>query len=416
MKASHALATFALAVVLARVLGAGGYGVYAFALSFIMLLAIPAQVGLPHLVVRETAKAQANQNWGVMRGLWRWGNHYVMLFSLGMAILGLIALWLAGDWLGESRRNTLGVGLALVPLIALGNIRGAALRGLRKVILGQLSEIVLRPTLTLLLVTAVFLVWQYFSPTPVLAMGLHAVAALMAFLIGAALLIRERPSGLRARPKPEYQSRYWRKAAIPMAILVGLQLINAHADILILGVFREDDEVGVYKVVVQVATLVVFGLQSVNQVVQPHFARLYEEGDMSRLQKLVTSSARVILLIAIPPTIVMILWGAPLLELLFGSEYRVGYLALGILGVGQLINASMGSVGILLNMTGHERDTLQGVALAAAVNVVLNIILIPNFGMAGSAIATAVSISIWNILLWRVARKKLKISSSALSF
>lgn len=404
---------FVVAVVLARTLGAEGYGVYAFVLSLIMLLAIPAQVGLPQLVVRETAKAQANDQFGLMRGLWRWSDLFVALFSMLMVMIGVLTLWLGGECLGENRWQTLAAGLVLVPLIALANVRGAALRGLRRVILGQLPDSILRPGMFLALVLVVVWWWNAETLTPAIAMGLHGLAAFMAFLIGAALLVHARPMNMRATPKPEYEALYWRRAAVPLAMLGGLQLINSYTDIILLGIIRTDEEAGIYRVVIQVATLVVFGLQAVNQVLQPYFVRLHTQGEIERLQQVVTYSARIILLLAFPPVLVMLAFGGPLLEILFGFEYRRGATALAILALGQLVNAGIGSVGMLLNMTGHERDTVRGVAIAAVSNIVLNLALIPPFGLEGAAAATAATLLIWNLVLRSYVHKRLHLESSA---
>lgn len=414
IRVCHKFSGFLLTIVLARMLGAEGYGIYGFALALVMLLAIPAQIGLPQLVVRETAKAQANNNWALMRGLWRWSNQYVILFSVVMVSFGVIVLSLAQDHIAEAQWSTIAVGLALIPLIALGNVRGAALRGLRKVILGQLPESVLRPFLILILIGILLLTLRGISLTPPIAMGVHAIAAFLAFAIGTILLLHARPEGVRHRPTPSYDTTSWRRAAMPLAMLGGLQFINAHTDIIMLGMLREDSEVGVYRVVVQVAALVVFGLQAVNQVIQPHFAQMYSQGDQARLQHLVTMSARAILAFAIPPVLIMLFAGGPLLSLVFGEEYRIGALALAILALGQLINASIGSVGILLNMTGHERDTVIGITVAAISNVTLNSLLIPAYGIEGAALATATTLLIWNIILWYFVRTRLKIESSAL--
>lgn len=410
--AASGLINFLLAVVLARILGPNGYGIYAFILSLILLLSIPAQVGLPRLVVRETAKAHAENNWALIRGLWKWSNLYVALFSTFMIALGIMMLWLLGDWLGKAQRATLAVGLALIPLIALCNIRGAAMQGLRRVALGLIPQNIMRPGLMLLFVLGCFSGFQHFSITPALATGLHVIAALIAFVIGDLLLLRSRPTELRKRPQPSYQAAAWRKSAIPLAMLAGLQLINAHTDIIMLTVFREHDEVGVYKVIVHLASLVLFGLQAVNHVLQPNFARLHFKGEISRLQTLITNSSRLTFLLALPPALVMIFLGQQVLGNLFGADYRAGALALGILAVGQLVNVSIGSVGILLNMTGYERDTVKGVAIAAASNLLLNLILIPIYGIEGAALATAITLVIWNVILRRYVRKRLGLESS----
>ena len=97
----------------------------------------------------------------------------------------------------------------------------------------------------------------------------------------------------------------------------------------------------------------------------------------------------------------------------FGKEYVSSYVALTILTFGQLINAAIGSVGNLLNMTGHERDTMRAVAFAAAVNIVLNTVLIPSYSIEGATIATAITLTIWNLVLRRAVLRRLGIESMA---
>ena len=64
-------------------------------------------------------------------------------------------------------------------------------------------------------------------------------------------------------------------------------------------------------------------------------------------------------------------------------------------------------------MTGHERDTATGVGIAAAVNVTLNVLLIPLWGIEGAAIATAISLMTWNILLAVWVYRRLGIYTTA---
>jgi O-antigen/teichoic acid export membrane protein len=70
---------------------------------------------------------------------------------------------------------------------------------------------------------------------------------------------------------------------------------------------------------------------------------------------------------------------------------------------GQLINAAMGSVGYLLIMTGHGRDAAASLGVGVAVNIILNALLIPVWGIEGAAFSSAIGQIIWNgILAWRV--------------
>jgi O-antigen/teichoic acid export membrane protein len=416
VKLGSTVLTFLSAVILARTLGPAGYGVYAYVFALIAILAVPAQFGLPGLVVRETAKAQATRDWPLMSGLWRWTNTVAGTVSLALAAVAGLAAWALASRFAASELTTFAWGLLLVPLIVLGDLRGAALRGLHRVVAGQLPDMILRPGLLMLFVVAAVLVLPPGRLTAAYAMGLHALAAFVAFVGGALILRAARPAEVRAAKMRTYARSAWRQSVLPLAIMSGMQLIIQYTDILMLGLFRSADQVGIYRVVIQGGVLVVFGLQAVNMVVAPHFARLYRLGDTATLQRVATAGARASLLTALPVVLAFVFFGDFILRSVFGEPFAAGRTALAIIAVGQLVNAGVGSVGFLLNMTGHERDTARGMAVGALSNVVLNLVLIPPLGMNGAALATAVSMIIWNLLLWYFARRRLGIRTHGLAF
>ncbi len=407
----QALLSFAVAVLLARALGPEGFGTYAFALSLVSLLVIVAQMGLPALVVREVARYQLTQDWARLRGLLQRANQAVFGLS-GVLMLGIATLgYFLVDGDGGTALETFAYALLLLPLIALGNLRGAMLRGLHKVVQGQLPEMLVRP---FLLFAFVGLCYVFGSLTPPIAMALYALAAALAFAVGVYLLLRVIPAQVRAA-RPRYDTAVWLRSALPLSLTSGMQVISRQAGIVILGILASSEEVGLYRVVTDVALMVSITLGVINVVIAPQIARLYHAGDLVRLQKMITWSARAILFTSLPVGIVLIVWGAPILQAVFGAEYVEGRVALAILCVGQIVNAVMGSVAFLLNMTGHERSVAKVVMLATSINITLNLILIPPFGIEGAASATAVSLVIWNVILHRQAKIRLGINSSALS-
>ena len=80
--------------------------------------------------------------------------------------------------------------------------------------------------------------------------------------------------------------------------------------------------------------------------------------------------------------------------------------------VGQLVNAAMGAVGSLLNMTGHERDTMKSVLMAAIVNVALNLTLIPLSGNHRRCDCYTITLTVWNFVMWHKVRTRIGIESS----
>lgn len=413
LKAVQLVLGTAVTILLARALGPEEYGVYAFALSLVTLLAIPAQMGLPTLVVREVAKYQAQERWNLLRGLLLRANQAVLVLSLLIGFAAAVVAWALARQATETQFATFAWALLLLPLLALGDLRGAALRGLRRVVQGQVPERLLRPGLLILLSGLVVLSrGELTAPS---AMALHALAAAVAFLVGAVLLLRALPSETR-KAAPSYASATWLRSVLPLSFLAGMQVINSQLDLVMLGFLGSKEEVGTYRVVVQGATLVGFTLAAANVVLAPHIAQLHAAGDRIRLQYMVTRGAQFVLLTALPVAGAFIVFGGPILALVFGGAYRAGDAALAILCLGQLVNAGAGSVALILNMTGYERDTAVGVATAALANFIFNLILIPRFGMEGAAAATALSLAAWNVLLCRQVYRRLGVQSSAIRF
>jgi O-antigen/teichoic acid export membrane protein len=412
VRVAHVGLHFGVSVVLARTLGAEGYGVYAYAMVWVGFLSIPTQFGLPSLLVREAASYVEQERWALLRGLLRRSDAIALGIAVGVVLVGGGVLWSLGDRLSDVQRTTGALALVLLPFVALGSLRGAALRGLGSVIAGQLPDSVLRPVLFVALLGAV--VWSAGTGAlaPDRAMGLHAVAAAGGFLAGSLMLRRRLPTPAR-HAAPAYRMQAWLSSMLPLALLGGMHAVNQQAGILLLGLFESVADVGVYRIAVQASVFLSFVLMSVNMVLAPRFSRLHVAGEHDELQRTVTWGARVALAASLPLVVVFIAFGDVLLAFVYGEAFAAGYLPLVVLCLGQSVNVVAGSVGLLLNMTGHERDTTLGFGAAAVANVALNLALIPLYGKLGAAVATSLSLVVWNVFLCVRAHARLGIVPTA---
>ncbi|MFZ2267597.1 MAG: flippase [Azonexus sp.] len=403
------LISLATAMLLARTLGPEGYGSYAYVLSVVALICIPAQFGLPRLVLRETAKAQARCDWAILKGIWYWSALVVLLLSILLVLGSEITVRFLADHFPEQQLLTFAWGLLLIPFLSLGALRAAALIGLRRIVQGQISEMLLRPTLLASFIVIYLMLVPAGGLFPVDVMQFHVLAAAIAFLISTIQLRNARPPEFDASVLPKYQHRIWLAGMFPLVLVDGVQLVFSKADTLMLGWLGSASDVGVYAVALYGSMLIAFGLQVVNVVVAPQFARLHAKGERASLQRLVVFSTRVSVVCALPMVLIIYFWGERLLSFFFGVSFARGAEALTILALGQLVNASMGSVALLLTMTNHERDVVKAIAISTAVNIGLNLILIPILGINGAATATAVATALWNIILWRCVHSRLGI-------
>lgn len=403
--------TFAVTVLLARLLGPEEFGLYSFVFSLVSVAAVVPQFGLPGLVLRETARSVANEDYGRLVGSWRWSSRFTFFICLAVVALGLAAPLVFGETVPALRSRAFFFGLLLIPLLSLGALRSGALRGLGKVVQGLLPELALIPALLLVFVGAIWLITPA-SLDANTAMAAHATAAGLAFLIGLILLHRHRPEAVKAAVEPIYDAKSWRRSALPMAVIMGVGILFRHTDTVVLGLMTTKEQVGVYRVASQWAWLITFGGQVVNYVIPPFVARFYARGDRARLQKVATRAGLAGTVLALPPLLAFVLFGKPIITFVFGAQYSDAYLPLVILSLAQLFNMVTGSSGTLLAMTNYEHDSAKVLALSVFINVGLNVALIPLWGLAGAAAAGALTIVVQKVVLWRVVRVRLGVEAS----
>ncbi|GAA0551239.1 O-antigen/teichoic acid export membrane protein [Rhizomicrobium palustre] len=391
---------------LGRVLMPAQYGYYAFASTVVTLLALPVQCGLPQLMTREIAKYQLQGQWGHIRGLlWR-ANQLSALLGLLMVAALLVALPAMARFIPAVDHTTFLWAIVLLPLIALNRLRGGALIGLRKVMLGMLPDNGIRAVLFLLFIVFWHWAWPFGSAD---AMALQVAATFIAFVAGAMLLMRHLPPAVR-ESTPAFESKSWVTAIIPLTLTDALLIVNLQADLVILGLFRDAADVGIYRAAVLVATQVTVGLTVANEVLSPHIARLHQAKDHAGLKALMRQALRWLVLSGVVLAGISMLASREILTFVFGAPYAGGATALTILAFGQFVSVAAGTGAVLLNMSGHEKDVLRVFALSAIANVAANFILIPFFGLVGAAIATTLCQIATNLLLLVHVRRRLGFS------
>ena len=200
------------------------------------------------------------------------------------------------------------------------------------------------------------------------------------------------------------------KTSSPMALSAIAYFIMQSIDIIILSIYEGFDQIAYYSVSVKLAMLTTLALMSVNIVIAPRIAEIYENQKMQKLQMLIKHSTRIIFLISICLLSVLFFFSEEILGL-FGQGYVIANNALLFLLAAQFFNALSGPGAIYLNMTGRQKTLNKILVSALIINISLNFYLIPTQGINGAAIATLVSLIIWStiatVLIY--SRDKIKI-------
>lgn len=411
LKISFTGFAFLVSLILARTLGAAQYGVYAYILAWVNVLCIGVLAGLENVIIREVATGQARSAWGVVRGLLRWSNRVVLALAVTIGLVAALAATGIARQVNWPHLPAFLIALILLPLMSLTRIRQSAMQGLQNVIAGQFPEAVIQPTIFIGLIAASHFVWRW-TLSARSAFALYAIAAAVALVFGAAVLQFNLPPAAK-QATPEYKPRQWIKGALPLLLVSGVSVLNAQVAIVLLGAIKGSQTVGVYAITGRISDLIQFGLISVNLALAPVAARLWAQRDLPRLQLVVTKSIRAALIFTLAAGTILVVFGERLLSV-FGPEFPAGQPALVLLVIGQTVNVAMGPVALLLVMTGHERVLAISTCACGVLNIVLNVVLVPFWGLVGTAMSLAISLSVWNILLAVWIKRRLGIHPTAI--
>jgi len=411
IKFLSALSAFLIGVFLARNLGLNSFGIYTLAFTTVLLLSVPVSLGLPNLITRYVSKYKVENDLSLIKGLLIRANQLVILITIVVYIIAYISYIFWWKTYDNELVETIIYSFLLLPILALGALRAAALRGLKFVILGQLPDTFLRNLFFLILI----LVYHYsgYNLSPVIAMKMHILSAFMAFLIGAYFLYNK--LGRETKNLPAlYISKYWIKQALPFSLNSGVQIIKSKLSTYILAIFGSLESVAIFDVATRGASLVAFTLDALNTAIAPYISTEFEKNNIINLQRIVTKTSRIIFVFSLPVLLAFIIGGEYLISFLFGNEYSSAYIPLIVLCVGQLVNAATGSVGLVLNMTNRQAYYTKIVVYMTIINTILCIPFVIWFDVEGAAILTAFIIVIQNLVLVKYVFNKLNINTTIL--
>jgi len=389
----------------ARWMGVEAFGSFSFVFGWIQVLSILAGLGLTTGTLRFASGYASEGQWGLFRGILRRGAQITLVSGATLAVGGSLVV-LALPLSPDGRENLL-LGLCLVPMAGLVNIRLEAARSARKVARAYFPVKMALPALAGIMGFGFRAGTGSLSASEgILALGGALGATLLIQEIG---LVRAVPPGGRGARR-EFRTRYWLKESFPLLLIAGFVIILNETDVIMVGLLAGDEAVGLYTGAAVTARWVGFGLLSANAVAAPMIAGLHAGGNKAALQTLVSRVVRWTFWPSLGMAAVLLLGAGPVLHL-FGGEFGLARGALSILVLGQLVNACVGPVGHLMTLTGHGRQSATVYGTAAGVNVVLNLVLIPVMGIEGAAVATASSMVLWTSWLFFLVRKNLGIHS-----
>jgi len=383
----------AVSILLGRLLGPDGYGVYAFTVAWAGVFSVIVVFGSDVLSTRELSRARARSDMRFFRDIIQWTTKRTVVFGSILAMVFAVTTY-TGITHNEPVRTAIAWGAVLVPLLALLKLTQGQLLGANQILKSQFPLFFLAPSM-LVVCTMGLTIGGLDEPVHALAAQTTAYASSLMLSL---FWIRSLTRTPRDVHSAESTRKAWRKSCVMFATISGISVLNDQIGVLMLGTLVGKDQAGLFDIARRLSGLVAFALLIINTPLGPKVAEYFSAEDHVSLQRMVTTAARTALIAAISVSLIYLLLGRHILGL-YGPGFEAAFVPLMVLCIGQIVNAGSGAVALILNMTGHERYALAGLLASLILCALLNLILIPEYKMLGSAIAASVAMILWNLIL-----------------
>lgn len=261
----------------------------------------------------------------------------------------------------------------------------------RYVLLQQVGVPLLRPILVGLAAALSFPLWavvaMWLVPLVVaMVLGLVSVARSLRALVGSSW------PGLGGRSVPigSIAREYWAFTAARGTAMV-MDTLLTWLDVVLVASIVAPAQAAIYAAASRFITAGTLVLQALRLALAADISAALAQGRLDRVSQMYRSATQWVVLSSWPLYLVMAVF-APTVLRIFGGGYSGGSTAMSVLCLAMMVNLAAGNVGTVLLMGGKSTWVLYDKLACVALNVGLNLLLIPHFGITGAAVAWAVTI------------------------
>jgi O-antigen/teichoic acid export membrane protein len=391
--AGSAVLLLVLLMVAGRFLDAADYGRFSFALALTTIIETIMDVGLSQVTARAVARRKETA-----AQLFRHALGLKLVWVAGaLLLLVVITPILRSDPVVIRLCYLLGISAAVRSYLL--TARGL-FQGLDRFDLEAAAVVTDR---LLLLILGAAALWAGYGLTG-LALAFVGARLLMLFVVGA--LLRPAVGAVR----PEFDRVAWRglqSSALPLGFFMLALNMYTYIDTVILGIMRSNAETGWYSAAYRVYEGLTYAPSVLAAVLTPKLSFLFVH-DRSGHGGLLTRGLAASAALGVVLGGITIWTAAPLVRIVFGESYAPAAAPLRILAGGSLLVFStwiLHAAAISINL---DRRLFVTTTIGLSVNVALNVLFIPRWGIDGAAWATVLAEAVTVALLGAQVRQRLR--------
>lgn len=395
-----ALIAFVSQVLMARWMGSFEYGISVLVWVTMVIVGNLACLGFHTSVIRFIPEYRERGMLAELRGIVQASRLFVLAASTLVAGLGALGVWLASNWIENYYVIPFILGVICLPMIALGDLLQGLARANSWALLALSPTYLVRPVLILLFMA--LMLGLHYVPDAKTAI-FASIAATYVTTLGQLMAVTSRmDKKVPAGPRTVHFGQ-WILVSLPIFLVEGFFFLLTNADVLMVGAYLDPNDVAVYFATVKTLALVHFVYFAVKAGVAQRYAQ-FTHGEPHRLAAFARETVSWTFWPSLLMALLVLALGEPML-VLFGPEFTAGYPLLFLLVLGVVARAAVGPCESLLTMSGNQNICAAVYAMTLALNIGLNVILIPLFGLWGAAIATSLAMvfeaSALSFTVWR---------------
>lgn len=379
---------YAMAIVVARLLGKAEFGLFSLGLSAVGLNVIFYELGIPTAVMRYVAVYDGEHDPARAKGTAISGTVAAGTFGL---IGGLVLAVLAEP---VSRRIFGKPDLApILPIMAIHlPTLGAAATLLRVTqARGTMRYRVLVEKFVLPLGRLFFVALFVGLGAGLVGAAWGSATACAVSLVVSVWLVARMARRAWGGAKPKWET--WRVVAYAFPLMLASLAMYARTRgiTLALGVVGSSEQLGLFSAAERTSVIAAMGLNAVGSIFAPISADLHNRDKATELHRILKTAAAWTVMAVLPVELLLIVCGREVMGT-FGKGFVEGYLCLAILAGAQLVSCLFGSVNVLLAMCARQWLMLVDLVFFAIASMGLAAVLVPRMGVVGAAAAGAVGI------------------------
>lgn len=382
---------FAAHLIMVKTLSASEYGVFSFVFSIVTLLCLIGNFGFQASAVRAVPQVLDKAS-NAFANFFRGTSLFVLGFASVVSVLVFTGLSLS-PLATKYPQEAFWIGAAIVPFFSLIKLYSGIFKGLKKGGWALSYESTFKESALVLLLIGLIV-------TGVLsATGQHVLALLLGVFTVLAIAAFMHVKRFVPSRAPETNAsdtlKTWLKISYPMMFVIAAQTLIHRADIIMLGVFMDTADVGAYGAAAKLSQAAMFGFVAMNIIFSPLASEYFHSGKFKALKQLYTKTATLQFVFTAALACGLFLFGESILNF-FGPDYAGSLSVLYLLLAGYVLNCVWGPIPFLMIMTKFEHQAMWITFAATALNIALNIVLIPIYGILGAAIATVITLNLRN--------------------